>query len=177
LSMDRQKKPRDDFKTVYETVFPIIIRIAYRITNDPDVAEEVCQEAFIRYYERRNAIPDADQAKYWLIRVCKNLSLNHEKRKGRERRAYERVFHEPKRSQDTGETKVLKDETSEAVQEALSALPENLRVVLVLKEYANLNYKEIASIVGISEGNVKVRVFRARERLAEFLRDGGAYVP
>ncbi|WP_455381170.1 RNA polymerase sigma factor [Salinispira pacifica] len=175
--MDRHEEPRDDFKSVYETVFPIIIRIAYRITNDLDIAEEVCQEAFIRYYERKDALPNAEQAKFWLIRVCKNLALNHEKRKGRERRAYERVFREPKRTQDTGETKVLKDETSEAVQQALSALPENLRVVLVLKEYANLNYKEIASIVGISEGNVKVRVFRARERLAEFLKDGGTYVP
>ncbi|HUX12200.1 MAG TPA: RNA polymerase sigma factor [Spirochaetia bacterium] len=175
--MDRQKKPGDDFKSVYETVFPIIIRIAYRITNDLDVAEEVCQEAFIRYYERGDAIPDAEQAKFWLIRVCKNLSLNYEKRKGRERRAYERVFREPKRTQDTGETLVLKDETSEAVQQALAALPEKLRIVLVLKEYANLSYKEIAAVVGISEGNVKVRVFRARERLADFLKEGGANVP
>ena len=175
--MERQKIPRDDFKTVYEAVFPIIIRIAYRITNDLDVAEEVCQEAFIRYYERQDTIPDAEQAKFWLIRVCKNLSLNYEKRKGRERRAYERAIREPKRAEDTGETKVLKDEASEAVQQALTLLPENLRVVLVLKEYADLSYKEIASIVGISEGNVKVRVFRARERLAEFLKDGGVYVP
>jgi len=55
------------------------------------------------------------------------------------------------------------------VVEALEQLPENLRIVLVLKEYGELNYKEIGRALGISEGNVKVRVFRARERLSILL--------
>jgi RNA polymerase sigma-70 factor (ECF subfamily) len=63
------------------------------------------------------------------------------------------------------------------VQEALNILPEKLRIVLVLKEYGNLNYKEIASALDISEGNVKVRVYRARERLARYLKEGDLYVP
>jgi len=44
-----------------------------------------------------------------------------------------------------------------------------LRMVLILKEYGDMNYKEIGKVLGISEGNVKVRVFRARERLASLL--------
>ena len=48
-------------------------------------------------------------------------------------------------------------------------------MVLVLKEYAEMNYKEIGRVLGISEGNVKVRVFRARERLSVLLQ-GGTYV-
>jgi RNA polymerase sigma-70 factor (ECF subfamily) len=51
-------------------------------------------------------------------------------------------------------------------------LPENLRMVLVLKEYGLLNYKEIGRVLGISEGNVKVRVFRAREALLSLFREG-----
>lgn len=159
------------FRSVYEHVFPIIIRVVYRITGDADIAEEVCQEAFIKYYERMDTIPDRDQAKYWLIRVSKNLALNYEKRKGRERRAYQRVLREPTRKMDSGESIVLKQEASDAVQRALEELPENLRAVLVLKEYADLNYREISSVLGISEGNVKVRVFRARERLLALLNE------
>ena len=56
------------------------------------------------------------------------------------------------------------------MQRALQRLPEKMRTVLVLKEYGQLNYKEIGSILGITEGNVKVRVFRARERLLELLK-------
>ena len=48
-------------------------------------------------------------------------------------------------------------------------LPEKLRVVLIFKEYGEMNYKEIGRVLGISEGNVKVRVFRAREQLAILL--------
>ena len=72
---------------------------------------------------------------------------------------------------ESGETEVLQEETRSLVQQALDRLPYNLRSVLVLKEYADLGYREIARVLGISEGNVKVRVFRARERLALLLED------
>ena len=65
----------------------------------------------------------------------------------------------------------MKKEASKAVQNALDKLQPKLRTPLVLKEYGELSYKEIASILGISEGNVKVRVFRAREVLSGFLRE------
>ncbi len=167
--MQRSAPNEDTFRLVYDHVYPIIFRIAYRITGSADVAEELCQEAFIKYYERVDRFPDRDQAKYWLIRVTKNLSLNVAKRVSRERKAYERVFHEPKRHTNTGEEEIIRDEEAHEVQEALLELPEKLKTVLVLKEYGDLNYREIASILGITEGNVKVRVFRARERLMKIL--------
>ncbi|MFW5742657.1 MAG: RNA polymerase sigma factor [Spirochaetota bacterium] len=160
----------DIFQLVYQHVYPIIFRITYRIVGREDVAEDLCQEAFIKYYERIDTFPDVDQAKYWLIRVAKNLALNSAKRSGRERRAYERVYHEPKRLPRSGEDEVIRKESEEEVQAALSRLPEKMRTVLVLKEYGQLTYKEIGSILGITEGNVKVRVFRARERLLELLK-------
>jgi RNA polymerase sigma-70 factor, ECF subfamily len=162
----------DIFERVYHHVYPIIFRVVYRITGRDDVAEDLCQEAFIKYYERVDSFPDADQAKYWLIRVAKNLALNSAKRTGRERRAYERVLHEPQRPSQSGEDEVLRRESEEAVQIALRRLPEKMRTVLVLKEYGQLNYKEIGTILRITEGNVKVRVFRARERLLELLKEG-----
>lgn len=175
--MSRRSSHAQQFKHVYDDVYPIIIRIVYRITGDLDSAEELCQDAFIRFYERMDTIADGEQAKYWLIRVSKNLALNFQKRRGRERRAYERVFREPQRKQESGETAVLKDESSQAVKHALDLLPESLRTVIIMKEYGELSYKEIASVLGISEGNVKVRVYRARERLAEHLKEGDIYVP
>jgi RNA polymerase sigma-70 factor (ECF subfamily) len=101
--------------------------------------------------------------------VIKNLSFNVAKRMSRERRAYERAYHEPKPHTVTGEEAVIRDEEAHAVQEAIELLPEKLKSVLVLKEYGDLNYREIASVLGITEGNVKVRVFRARERLMDIL--------
>jgi RNA polymerase sigma-70 factor (ECF subfamily) len=165
-----------EFRTLYDTAFPILFRVAYRIANSEEAAEDLCQEAFFRLHEKNMVFPNPDEAKYWLIRVVKNAALNYAKRKDRERKAYQRAFREDSRQEDTGEALLLKKETQAEMQEALGKLPDILRMVLILKEYGELNYKEIGRALGISEGNVKVRVFRARERLAELLPKDGSHV-
>jgi RNA polymerase sigma-70 factor (ECF subfamily) len=164
---------RDDiFSRVFQLVYPIIFRVTLRITGREDLAEEVCQEAFIRYYDRVDRFPSDDEAKYWLIRVAKNLALNVAKRSGREVHAYERVAFERDEETPSGEDELLRKETEREVQAALERLPAKMKSVLVLKEYGQLSYKEIGSVLGISEGNVKVRVHRARERLQKLLQEG-----
>jgi len=164
------KPSTSDFRRLYETVFPILFRVAYRITSSEEAAEDLCQEAFFRLHEKNMTFPNPEEAKYWLIRVVKNAALNYAKRKVREQKAYRRAFREEIRAEETGENILVKKETREEIREALDKLPENLRIVMILKEYGELNYKEIGRSLGISEGNVKVRVFRARERLAGLLK-------
>jgi len=160
------------FSEVYEAWSPLLFRIVYRMTGRREVAEEIVQEAFIKYYERRDVLPTDDGLKYWLIRVTRNLTLNYEKRRGRERRALERVFHEPAPRSEKSALETMTDAESVGdVQKALLLLPENLRTVLVLKEYTGFAYAEIGKMLNITEGNVKVRVFRARARLAQLLKE------
>ena len=166
-----------EFRRLYETVFPILFRVSYRIAGSEEAAEDLCQEAFFKLYEKNMVFPNPDEAKYWLIRVVKNAALNYAKRKQREKKAYQRAFKEDVRTVETGEHFVIKKESREEVREALEKLPENLKIVLILKEYGELNYKEIGRALGISEGNVKVRVFRARERLAGILNSEAGFIP
>ena len=105
------------------------------------------------------------------------MSLNYAKRKTREKRAYERALREDTRKAESGETELLRAEAIKRTKEALDKLPENLRMVLILREYAELNYKEIGRVLGITEGNVKVRVFRAREQLAKLIGENDVYLP
>jgi RNA polymerase sigma-70 factor (ECF subfamily) len=166
-----------EFRSLYDTVFPILFRVSFRITANEEAAEDLCQDALFRLYEKNMVFPSADEAKYWLIRVVKNAALNYVKRKDRERRAYQRFFREMNQSPETGEQSFLRQEGRDEVRKALEQLPDNLRMVLILKEYGELNYKEIGRVLGISEGNVKVRVFRARERLAVLLPKEDSYAP
>ncbi len=158
-----------EFDQVYQSLYPVIYRIAYRMSGDASRAEDVCHEAFIRYFQRPEPLPDLDQAKYWLIRVARNVSLNHAKKRFREARAYQRFKNLGPQHASSGEEETIRSETRTLVQQALQQLPASLRSVLVLKEYANLSYREIAKILGITEGNVKIRVFRARDRLSKIL--------
>ena len=160
------------FAEVYQTWSPLLFRIVYRMTGRREAAEEIVQEAFIKYYERKDSLPTDEGLKYWLIRVARNLTLNYEKRRGRERRAMERVFHEPSPRSEKSALEQLTDlESVGDVQAALLKLPEGLRTVLVLKEYTGFAYAEIGKMMDISEGNVKVRVFRARAKLAQLLKE------
>ena len=165
-----------EFEKVYDAVYPLLFRIAYRITGDTDVSDDLCQEAFIRYYKRVIPLPDVEQSKYWLIRVVKNLALNYEKRKGREKKAYDRYVKEPKPVIRSGESELLRTESAQLVQSALERLPFKLRSVIVLREFGGLSYREIAKVVGISEANVKVRVYRARAQLKKNLDEEEIHV-
>ena len=167
-----EAKTSADFKHLYDSAFPILFRVAYRVTNSIEAAEDLCQDSFFRLYEKNMVFPNPEEAKYWLIRVVKNAALNYAKRKERERKVYQRAFREDTRQEETGEELYVKKEATEEIQRVLDKLPVNLRMVLILKEYAEMNYKEIGRVLGISEGNVKVRVFRARERLAALLQGG-----
>ena len=165
-----------EFEKVYDATYPLLYKIAFRITGDTDISDDLCQEAFIRYYKRVIPLPNLDQSKYWLIRVVKNLALNYEKRKGREKRAYDRLLKEPKPIVRSGETELLRSESTQLVQIALEKLPFKLRSIIVLREFGGLSYKEIAKVAGISEANVKVRVFRAREQLKKHLDEEEVHV-
>jgi RNA polymerase sigma-70 factor (ECF subfamily) len=169
FSITDEKKSLEEFRKLYDAVFPILFRVAFRIANSEEAAEDLCQEAFFRLYEKKMSFPNPEEAKYWLIRVVKNAALNYAKRKDRERKAYQRAFREETRQEETGEGLFIRKETRTEIQEALKKLPGHLQMVLLLKEYGEMNYKEIGRVLGISEGNVKVRVFRARERLVKLL--------
>lgn len=174
--MEIVNRSEEDFEGLYREIFPVLMRIAYNITGSVAASEDLCQEAFIKYLNRGTPLDGPDQVRFWLIRVVKNLCFNHEKRRVRERKAYTKLLNEPQRSIDSGETELLKKETNKLVRSSLAKLPPKFRSVLVLREYGNLSYREIGKILHISEGNVKVRVFRARAQMETLLDEEELHV-
>ncbi len=173
-------KSSDDqsFLKVYGEVFPVLMKVAYHVTYNIDVAEDICQEAFIRFYAKNMDFATLDDAKYWLIRVTKNLAINHVKRKVREQGMIDKIkkMPAPRSYNDGGEELVLK-ETRVLVREAVERLPEKFKSVIVLKEYADMDYKQISKVLQISESNVKVRVHRARKMMESMLDREEVNVP
>ena len=160
-----------EFRKLYDSTFSILYRVAYRITYSSEAAEDLCQDAFFRLFEKNMVFPNLDEATRWLIRVVKNSALNYATRKQRERRAYQRVLNIDNRKSETGEDELIKNETKSMILVALNELPKHLRVTLILKEYTEMKYREIARVLDIRETNVKVRIFRARKRLIVILHD------
>lgn len=167
----------DDFRKIYDECMQMLFKVSYRIVNDEEAAEDLAHDSLIKANEKALVFPSINDAKYWLIRVVKNASLNYVKRKDRERKAYEKVLYEDKRKSETGESELLKQESINKAKEALKKLPKNLQEVLLLREYGDLNYKEIGKVLGITEGNVKVRIFRAREQLIKIIGEENVFLP
>lgn len=176
--MEIRSTDKESFTLVYDACYRVLIRICYHVVYNMDIAEDLVQEAFERFYLKNLTFPNVDEAKYWLIRVVRNLALNHVRRGKREGVMMDKV-----RQRSAGGANVRdaqkeldESETIREVRKAVSGLPENLRMVIVLKEYGDLDYKSIGRVLGISEGNVKVRVHRARKKLEEALAGEEAYV-
>lgn len=165
-----------DFRCIYNETMVLLFKVSWRIVNDEDAAEDLVHDSFIKANEKGMVFPSMNDAKFWLIRVVKNASLNYVLRKKRERNAYQKALYEDKRQQTSGETDLLKKETRKIAIAALEKLPASLKEVIVLREYGELNYKEIGKVLGITEGNVKIRMFRAREQLEKLIGGDDVYL-
>jgi RNA polymerase sigma-70 factor (ECF subfamily) len=141
------------------------------LVRDRDAAEDVVQEACLRAF-RYFGTYRGGNARAWFLQIVRTTSLNSlHKRRGRQ---LETEFDEEVHSSAsdlTPETMLLHRADSQLVAQALTALPDRLREVLVLRELEGLSYKEIADVVAVPIGTVMSTLSRARERFRRQLLD------
>ena len=143
-------------------------RTACLILHNRADAEEAVQDAFLRVWRFRDAVPDGAGARPWLYRVVVNACLSKLKRRREVLSGSEMALLSIETSEDSSpEALVVRDESSRAVLAALGRLPEHLRVVVVLRYYAGLTESDIAVAIRRRPGTVKSRMHEARRRLAE----------
>lgn len=158
-----------NYDTLYSDFLPVLLKVSMNIVREQETAEELCQEAFIRLFERKISFSREEEVRYWLIRVVKNLSLNVCRKRKNEANAVSKIQRNHRVYSPSVEDLYTAQEDTERLRAAIDLLPDKLKEVLVLKEFGELNYNEIGKALRISESNVKVRVFRAREKLMELL--------
>lgn len=158
-----------DYERLYSEFLPVLLKVAMNVVHDRETAEEICQEAFIRLFERKIPFLKEVEVRFWLVRVVKNLSLNIYRKRKNEFNAVSKLQRIHRAYSPSAEDLYTAVEDEQRFREAVDALPDKLKEVVVLKEFGDMNYREIAKTLRISESNVKVRVFRAREKLTELL--------
>jgi RNA polymerase sigma-70 factor (ECF subfamily) len=143
-------------------------RTAYLIMRDPTDAEEAVQEAFLRVWRFRDALPVGDGIQPWLYRVLVNTCYSQLRREvpRRERSAGDAALETMPASGPSPEALAAAGATADHVMDALSALPDHLRVPAVLRYWTGLSEKEIAVAIRRRPGTVKSRLHEARRRLA-----------
>ena len=159
------------FIQLYERHRGAIFRFAYRLSGSVEGAEDIAHDCFLSLIKRpENFQPDRASLRTYLLSAARHLWLKQLRNSGREWALDElsedqfiALDKEPLR-------RLLDDELSLKVQEAVFSLPPLQKEALVLFEYEGLALSEIAGIVGTDIGAVKSRLHRARERLRNTLR-------
>jgi RNA polymerase sigma-70 factor (ECF subfamily) len=158
----------DDLARLLTELYGRAYRTAYLIVRDPVEAEDAVQEAFLRVWRFRDALPEGDGVQPWLYRVLVNTCYSHLRKEipRRQRSAGPELLERATATTAGPEAAATASATADVVLDALADLPEHLRVVAVLRYWTGLGEREIATAIRRRPGTVKSRLHEARRRLA-----------
>lgn len=180
LSILRALKAGDTqaLSLLFEQYADSIYRLAFRLVQEPEAAEDIVQETFLKTLTRLQSFEGRAKLSTWLYRVAYNASLDYlrarqtlsfpidqETAEESEAAPMPQVFVEWK----TPESILLDGESLELLNRAIRSLPHSLQIVFVLRDIEGLSTDETAEILTLKVGTVKVRLHRARLALRERL--------
>jgi RNA polymerase sigma-70 factor (ECF subfamily) len=161
----------DEFAIMFHEFYPSLCRFLECLLGGrgaSGVAQEIAQDSFLQLHHKGLRSLPPGEARFWLYRVARNFALNELNKRSTRQRLFGRVVETFRvRVPTTPEEEFETAERRNLVADMLRTLPEQQRAALLLREQEELSYVEIARVLGVSEGKVKVDLFRARTALRE----------
>ena len=163
-----------------------VYHIALKMTGSEEDAFDLSQETFLKAYRSLSTFRGEAGFGSWLYRLAANLSIDFLRKKKRQGSGQiisldnEEEGQRPLELPDLREEPqaiLEREENRRAVWECLENLPEEQKLILILRDVNGLSYEEIGAAMDLELGTVKSRIFRARERLAKLLMDRGTFDP
>ena len=169
------------FAALMEAYQKQVYLLALRTVGDPEDAADMTQEAFLRAWRSVGSFRGDSKFSVWLYRLTTNVCIDFLRSRGRKPTVSLTVENEDEEIQelDVADERYDPEELFEraelrrSVQRGLQSLPEDYRMILVLRELNGLSYAEIGETLQLEEGTVKSRLFRARKKLCDFLQKDG----
>jgi len=158
-----------------------IISFMYRMAHNPAAAEDLAQEVFLRVYRSRSSYEASAKFTTWLYRIATNLGMNYVRDTRHERPENLVNLDEP--DDETGqapdladkmpnvEEEILRRERLKAIRERVEALPERQKMAVFMHKYQQMDYRQIAEVLKLSESATKSLLFRAYETLRTQLKE------
>lgn len=167
---------QEAFESIVRNYQRRVYAVTLRMTRRHQVADDITQETFVRAYTQLHRFELGRPLAPWLTRIAVNLSINH--LTGRVKReqsleddkSVDRLKTADENSPDPLKS-LLSSEFAHALARAVEKLPPEQKAVFVLRVHEEMRYQEIADSLGISSGTVMSRLYRARSKLKEMLRD------
>lgn len=144
-----------------------LYRLALRITLSHEEAQDIVQDTLIKVWDKRESWNEIESIEAFSITICRNLALDRIKKHDNLHDSLEERQTESPDTSSTPFEDTLQQDRIELVRNLVNALPEKQRSCMQLRDFEGKPYKEIAKILGISEEQVKVNIFRARQTVKE----------
>jgi RNA polymerase sigma-70 factor, ECF subfamily len=158
-----------------------IISFMYRMAHNTAVAEDLAQEVFLRVYRSRSSYEASAKFSTWLYRIATNLGMNYSRDTRHERP--ENIMNLDEPDEETGQSPDLADKTPsveeeimqqerlKAIRQKVEALPERQKMAVLMHKYQQMDYRQIADVLKLSESATKSLLFRAYETLRTQLKE------
>ena len=148
-----------------------LYRLALRITLNNAEAEDIVQETMIKVWNKRDSWDTIDSIEAFCLTICRNLALDKNKRMDNKNSSLEDTGRDsPDDSYNSNpEERAEQRDRVKLVRDLINELPEKQKSVMQLRDFEDKSYKEIAEILGISEEQVKINIFRARQAIKQKL--------
>jgi len=167
-----KKFPESEYYSIIEQYQSVVGRFINMTVKNRWVSDDLTQETFIRAYKRLDSLEDMSKIKSWLLRIAYNLCLDYFKTASKNNVDSLDSITEVFSSNILPMGKQLeRDEMSQCVQEKMLLLPQSYRTILCLFDIAGLTHSEIAEVLELNVGNVKVRLHRARMKMKEIFEE------
>jgi RNA polymerase sigma-70 factor, ECF subfamily len=158
-----------------------MVGFMFRMAHNAAAAEDLAQEVFLRVYRSREKYEASAKFTTWLYRIATNLAMNHARDTRHERPENMASLDEP--DTETGQTldvadesltveeNIMRRERLAAIRKRVESLPERQRMAVMMHKYQQMDYKQIADVLKLSESATKSLLFRAYETLREQLKE------
>jgi RNA polymerase sigma-70 factor (ECF subfamily) len=145
-----------------------LYRMALRITMNPAEAEDVVQETMMKVWNKRDSWEQIDSIEAFCLTICRNLSLDKARRMDNQTQSLDASIQpHDLRVASNPEEQTIQNDRVRLVRQLINALPEKQRSCMQLRDMEGKSYKDIATILDITEEQVKVNIFRARQTIRE----------
>ena len=168
------------FRKLVERYQRRVVQLALGMTKDPDEAMDIAQETFVKVHRYLPSFKGDSSFFTWTYRIAMNLCLDAQRRRGRSERIdleqgdeaeIEAAMDPPSAALAGPQRQALNSELRDKIEDALASLSENHRAILLLRELEGLSYEELSRVLGIRKGTVMSRLFHARLKMQNKLRD------
>jgi RNA polymerase sigma-70 factor (ECF subfamily) len=144
-----------------------LFRLAMRIVQNREEAEDIVQDTLMKLWSQQAEWAEIQNIETYTLTMCRNLALDRLEKKERQNLTLNEAIHDQADNAPAPDDQLISRQQHDLARQLIDQLPEKQRTTVQLRDIEGMTYQEIADVMGITVADVKVNLFRGRQKLRE----------